>query len=703
MSGNPDQRVDFLVELGTEELPPRALPALEAAFLKEVTQDLEAQSLDFAGARSFATPRRLALLISGLPLRQPDRKIEKKGPPMQVALDENGAPTRAAEAFARGFGVEVGALETLETPKGTWMVYRGQEAGQLTADLLPAIVERALGELPIPRRMRWGDGDAEFVRPAHWLVMLLGDQVLPARILNIDSGNETRGHRFMAPEAIPLTVPGEYPELLEARGRVLVDFSRRRDEILDQIQQAAAAVGGTPVMDAAILDEVTAIVEWPVPVTGSFDQAFLKLPPEVLIATLQEHQLYFPVKDATGALLPHFVTISNLESKEPDQVRRGNERVVHPRLADADFFWTQDSKITLGDRIPELERVVFQKGLGSMLDRSRRMADLATDLADRLKLDRDIASRAAELSKADLLTDMVGEFPELQGTMGAYYARNSGEDESVATAIAEHYLPRHAGDALPQTPAGTAVALADRLDLLAGVFALGRKPTGNRDPFGLRRAAVALLRILVEQELDLNLRELLTRACALQPVERIPEDLEDQLYDFIADRLRSWYLDGNAPIFGPGDVTFEMFESVRARQPDSLADFHQRLIAVHDFVQLDAAVSLAAANKRIANILPDGSEVTDVNSSLFCEDAERALHACVQQLASEHRHDLSHKRYAQALERLAALRPEVDAFFDDVLVMTDDEAIRTNRLALLGKLRQLFLDVADISHIPSSQ
>ncbi len=694
---------DFLVEIGTEELPPKSLAALEHAFSGQVEAGLRSASLAFVSLSSYATPRRLAVLVSGLQLTQPLQTIEKRGPPVAVAFAADGSPTRAALAFAEGCGVPIAAVGRVETSKGAWLFHTAQSPGRPAAELLHGIVTDALKALPIPRRMRWGSGDAEFVRPVHWVVMLLGDVVLPEPVLGIAPGRKTHGHRFHAPEALVIGAPCDYPVLLSGRGKVIPEYAARHDCVLRLANAAALAAGGHPVYSDALLDEVTGLVEWPVAITGSFDAGFLRLPEEVLIATLQGHQRYFPIRDSHERLLPQFVTIANLESLDPDQVREGNERVVLPRLSDAAFFWDQDRKSTLASRVERLGAVVFQHGLGSLMERSRRVASLGGEIAGALGQDAEIVERAALLAKTDLLSAMVGEFPELQGRMGFHYATHDGEPAAVAIAIEEQYLPRHAGDRLPATPAGRALALADRADTLSGVFALGKRPSGNKDPFGLRRAALGLLRILVEDRVDLDLMALLVKAIKLQPVAvKDAPVLADELFDFVMERSRAWYLDGLAPDLPVGAVTAESFEAVRLRRATTPVDFHARLIGVGSFLKLPEAESLAVANKRIANILraaTDGDQRVD--PALFESPEEQALHAAIEKVSDAHRQHLARRDYRQALQGLAALKAPVDAFFEAVLVMADAPAVRDNRLAQLRRLRDLFLDVADLSCLPT--
>lgn len=695
---------DFLVEVGTEELPPKALPELERAFRDQVCAGLSAAGLETGPVASFSTPRRLAVLVEALALAQPVQAVEKRGPPVSVAFDAQGAPTRAALAFAATCGVPVEELKRLDTPKGSWLVFQGNSSGAPAADLLPGIVNAALAALPIPRRMRWGAGDAEFVRPVHWIVMLLGNQVVPGPILGLSPGATTRGHRFLAPGPRPLAVAAAYEEAL-LDGKVVAAFDKRRQRIRKVVDAVATEAGGHAVVDEALLDEVTALVEWPVPLVGRFGPEFLRLPEEVLIATLQGHQRYFPMRDTDGRLLPCFIATANIESLDPAQIRQGNERVVLPRLADAAFFWDQDRRTPLADRLPGLDSVVYQKGLGSLRQRSARIADLARTVAVGVGCDPAHATRAAELAKADLLSQLVGEFPELQGRMGEHYARHDGETPEVAAAIGEQYLPRHAGDSLPATPVGRCLAVADRLDALAGVFALGKRPTGNKDPFGLRRAALGLFRILVEDRVDIDLPRLVKQAVSLQPVKGINQDaLTGEILAFILDRARSWYVEGLAPGLPPGAIDNEMFEAVRLRAPASAVDFHARLTSVRAFMQLPEAASLAAANKRIANILRGAEDVNaDPDPALFQAGEERDLHTALLGVMGDHGERLRRREYGTVLESLAGLRTPVDAFFNAVMVMAEDPRLRRNRLALLQRLRQLFLDVADLSCLSSPQ
>jgi glycyl-tRNA synthetase beta chain len=699
-----DARADFLVELGCEELPPKSLRALGESFSAGVAAGLDSSGLAHAGVYWYASPRRLAVHVRDLARVQPPQRVEKRGPPAAVAFGADGQPTRAAQAFADGCGVPVDALGRLTTDKGSWLYFSAEQAGRPATELLAGIVNAALAGLPIARRMRWGSADTEFVRPVHWLVMLHGSDVVPGEVLGLTAGRSTEGHRFHARGPFELQAAGDYLPVLAERGQVIADFSARRERVRAAVTAAATAAGGSALIDDELLDEVTALVEWPVAITGRIPEQFLRLPEEVLVATLQGHQRYFPVRDGHGQLLPCFVTVSNLASRDPAVVTAGNERVVRPRLTDAAFFFDQDRRQPLAERAGQLSTVVFQKGLGSLHDKSARVAGLATEVAVALDVDPATVSRAALLAKADLLTQMVGEFPELQGEMGYRYALADGEPEAVAIAVGEQYRPRHAGDGIPASAAGRVLALADRLDTLAGAFALGKRPSGNKDPFALRRAALGLLRIIIEGGLELDLPAVIAQALSLQPVRGIDADaLGAELYDFVTDRLRAWYLDGLAPGLPAGAITAEMFEAVRLRRPASPLDFHARLLGVRSFAALPEAASLAQANKRIANILRntpvDAGSLVDPD--LFESAEELALHTAVATARRAHGPLLVRRDYQGALQGLAALRTPVDAFFDAVMVMAEDPARRRNRLAQLHGLRAMFLDVADLSCLPT--
>ena len=686
---------DLLIELGTEELPPKSLQSLSQAFVDGMQRRLAEAGLQAQSAQTFATPRRLAMRLSGLPERQADRRVEKRGPAVAAAFDAEGKPTRAAEGFARSCGVEVDALQRRKTDKGEWLYFEQLQPGRSLAELLPAMIESALADLPIPKRMRWGEREVEFVRPAHWLVLLLDDEVVPARILDLEAGRATRGHRFHAPEAIELANAGEYEQKLEQQGFVLADFEQRRARIREQVEAEAARLGGQAHIDEDLLDEVTALVEWPVAVSGRFDEIFLEVPPEALVMTMQDNQKYFALFDEKGGLLPHFITIANIESRDPAQVVHGNERVIRPRFADARFFFEQDRREPLSNRLQQLETVVFQQQLGSLADKTLRIQRLAGWLAQPCNADRLLAERAAELCKCDLMTDMVGEFPKLQGIMGRYYAQHDGEPEEVAEAIEQHYWPRFAGDETPRVPAGQCVALADRIDTLLGIFAIGQKPSGVKDPFGLRRAALGVIRILIEKQLPVDLAPLLDEAAAALADKVDASAVREEVLDYIFDRLKGYYAEQGLR----GDVV----DAVLARRPTRLLDLDRRVRAVDAFLQEEAALALAAANKRIGNVLRklDFEPDAEIDCSLFAENAEERLFeklVAVERNAVEH---FDRGDYLPGLEQLAELRPVVDDFFDNVMVMTDHEEQKRNRIALLSRLRSVFLRVADLSRIQS--
>jgi glycyl-tRNA synthetase beta chain len=696
------ERRDFLVELGTEELPPKALRTLECAFAEALQSRVHQSALQFGKVESFATPRRLAVLIRRLAAHQPDQLITRRGPPVRASYDAAGAPTRAGLSFASSVGASLESLGTELDAKGnTYLRYEGLKRGAATVSLLPTLVQEALDALPIPRRMRWGEGEAQFVRPVHWLLMLFGSELLPASILGVDAAHMSYGHRFMAPQALRIESPGTYARTLQRRGKVLVDFVVRRDTIRAQVESLAAQLEGRALIGAALLDEVTALVEWPVAIAGQFEARFLSLPREVLISTLQAHQRYFALENSAGELLPWFITISNIESPTPELIRAGNERVVRPRLADAEFFWQQDRQQPLAARVSALAAVTFQAQLGSLAARTERIEALAASIAMRIGADVGASRRAALLCKCDLVSAMVGEFPELQGTMGRYYALADGESPVVAAAIHEHYLPRGAGDELPGSAVGDALALADKLDTLAGIFAIGQKPSGTRDPFGLRRAAIGVLRIVLEHRLELDLPALLMEAAQLQPLSDAATRAESsvvELYDFLLERLRAQYLERTEE----NDVSTEMFDAVLAARPRSLLDFAARLRALVEFIKRPEGQSLAAANKRIANILRKSASAVaqNVDSQLLREASERDLAAALQSLRAPVREHIAQQRYEQALDLLASLRPAVDQFFEHVMVNDPDAALRENRLALLAQLRALFCDIADLSRLP---
>ncbi len=689
------ETADLLVEIGTEELPPKALRSLSLAFTEGVREGLVQAGLEHGEVVPYATPRRLAVLVSDLAAGQPERQLERRGPALKAAFDEEGAPTRAATGFAGSCGVDVEQLEKLENEQGSWLVFRSTEMGQATPSLVPGIVENALAGLPIPKRMRWGSSETEFVRPVHWVLLLYGEDVIEAEILGVNTGRRTRGHRFHHPNSISLEQPSAYALQLYGSAYVVVDFDTRRSMVRKQAEAAAKEFGGKAIINDALLDEVTALVEWPVAVSGSFDEEYLELPDPALIATMQGNQKYFPVVDDAGKLQARFITISNIESSNPDAVRSGNERVIRPRLSDAQFFYRNDLRYSLEERLEGLKTVVFQKDLGSLFEKARRVSRLAAHIAIAMGETPEaveLARRAGRLCKCDLLSEMVGEFPELQGTMGRYYAIASGEPEAVALALEESYAPRVAGAAVPASPTSQAVAMADKLDTLVGIFGIGQVPSGDKDPFALRRAALGALRIMIEAKLDLNLPRLLEAAVAEYP-ESVDRAVVDPVFAFMNERLRAYFLDRG--------ILADVFSAVQARQPERPYDFSRRVQAVGAFRKLPEGEALSAANKRIGNILKkaEGELAEQVDDALFGEDAEWNLAAKLTGLSPQVRKLLEEGDYTGALTRLAGLREAVDDFFDNVQVMAENPAVRKNRLTLLNNIHGLFLQTADISRL----
>jgi len=685
---------DLLIELGTEELPPKALDKLRTAFEAGIKSGLDEAELSFKTIRAYAAPRRLAVVVEDLTTRQQDRLIERRGPATAAAFDASGQATKALQGFARSCGVEVDALETMETDKGAWLVFKQQQTGAETTSLIGDILQKALQNLPIPKRMRWGTLPGEFVRPVHWLVLLFGKEVIPVELLGVSSGNASRGHRFHHPEAIEITSAQSYVQQLKDEGFVLVDMALRKQTIRDQVTALGEKLGGQAVMNEALLNEVTGLVEWPVALSGKYDRRFLELPAEALISSMEEHQKYFAVRDKEGVLLPYFITICNIESQDPAQVVAGNERVILPRLSDAAFFWETDRKQPLAERLEQLKTIVFQNKLGTVYDKSNRVAKLAAVIAGQIGGDGQGAERAALLAKCDLVTEMVGEFPDLQGIMGRYYARLDGEDNDVCEALDEQYLPRFAGDKLPQTKTGQALSLAEKLDTLVGLFSIGQPPTGVKDPFALRRAALGILRIIIESRLDLDLNDLVERALAELGDIATKPDCGNDVMQYLYERLRGYASEQG--------YQNDAFEAVLAVTPSKPMDFMQRLAAVAGFRELEQAEALAAANKRIGNILRKNAaleSVNDINADLLTEMTEQALAQKVALVKTDIAPLLAKADYAGVLTRLAEMRETVDAFFDEVMVMADDLAVRQNRLALLNETRALFLEVADISHL----
>ena len=699
---------DLLVEIGTEELPPRALRRISRALASELAAELDTQGFAHGDPAPYATPRRLAVLVPDVPDTQPDRDVERRGPPLARALDGNGEPTKAALGFARSVGVEVDRLVRIETGDGAWLGYRSTKAGAPLSSLLPEMVERALARLPVPRRMRWADRDTEFARPVHWVVLMHGTVVIQGEILGVSSGRTTRGHRFHHPRDIVLADAAGYPAALRSQGHVAAGFEERMESIREQVDAAARTLGGRALVDTALLEENAALVEWPVAVSGHFDAEFLDLPDAVLVATMQGHQRYFPVAGADGALMPHFIAVSNIESRNVETVRRGNERVIRPRLSDAAYFFATDCEHSLESRLEGLRGVVFQRRLGTLHAKAGRISQLAGRVARAMGgSDRSVAQarRAGLLCKCDLLTEMVGEFPELQGQMGREYARRDGEPEEVADAIGEVYMPRFADDRIPGTAAGRAIAIADKLDTIAGFVSVNQAPTGDKDPFALRRAALGALRIMIEGGLELDLGEMID--AALKPhVDGTRENeggsrevrdrarLRSDMRQLMLDRLRAYFADRSIPA--------DAFNAVLAREPARPIDFANRLRAVEAFRAMPEAASLSSANKRIHNILRQAAQGNigvpgEVDDSLLREDAERTLRDALDRIEPGARTMLDAGEYTGALANLAGLRDDVDRFFDTVKVMDDDPALRGNRLALLARIGALFMETADIS------
>ena len=677
---------DFLVELGTEELPPKALASLGDAFLAGIEKGLQAAGLNYTGKRVYAAPRRLAVLISQLDVQQPDRSINIDGPPLQAAFNAEGQPTQAALGFAKKCGVELSDIDQ----SGPKLRFSQHIPGKATASLLPTIVEDSLNDLPIPKRMHWGASREEFVRPTQWLVMLLGDQVVDCTILSQQAGRESRGHRFHHPQNVVITTPANYVEDLR-KAYVLADFAERRELISKRTAELAMQQEGSAIVPPALLDEVTALVEWPVPLVCSFEERFLEVPQEALITTMQDNQKYFCLLDSEGKLLPRIITVANVESRDPKQIVQGNEKVVRPRLTDAEFFFKQDKKQPLETFNERLKNVVFQAQLGTVYDKAERVSRLAAFIAPLIGGDAQRAGRAGLLSKCDLATEMVGEFPEMQGVAGYYYALNDGEPEDVALALNEQYMPRGAGAELPQTLTGAAVAIADKLDTLVGIFGIGMLPTGSKDPYALRRAALGVLRILIEKQLDLDLTGAVEFAVKQFGTKVKAVGLAEQVLEFIFDRLRARYEDEG--------IDVATYLSVRALQPGSALDFDQRVQAVQAFRKLPEAEALAAVNKRVSNLLSkaEGAIAEQVEPKYFDNANEFSLYSAIQQADQAVQPMAAARQYSESLARLAALRDPVDAFFEAVMVNAEDAKVRANRYALLSRLRGLFLGVADIS------
>lgn len=681
---------EFLIELGTEELPPKQLRTLAEAFAANFAAELATADIAHEGVTWFATPRRLALKVANLTESQPDRVVEKRGPAVNVAFDADGKPTKAAEGWARGNGITVEQAERLVTDKGEWLLFKEQVQGQQTASVVVEMAAKALANLPIAKPMRWGDKETQFIRPVKTLTILFGSELIQGEILGVASARTLRGHRFMGEAEFTIESAEQYPAILEERGKVIADYATRKAMIIEGSQQAAQQLGGIADLEDALVEEVTSLVEWPVVMTAKFEEKFLKVPAEALVYTMKGDQKYFPVYDASKKLLPNFIFVSNIESKEPRHIVEGNEKVVRPRLADAEFFFNTDRKRPLVDRLPLLENAIFQQQLGTIKDKTDRITELAGYIAEQIGADVEKSKRAGLLAKCDLMTSMVFEFTDTQGVMGMHYARHDGEAEEVAVALNEQYMPRFAGDELPSRGVSAAVAMADKLDTIVGIFGIGQAPKGS-DPFALRRASLGVLRILVEYGYQLDLVDLIAKAKSLFGNRLTNANVEQEVIEFMLGRFPTWYQDAGFSI--------DIIQAVLARNPTKPADFDQRVKAVSHFRALEEAEALAAANKRVGNILAkyDGELGEEIDLALLQEDAEKALAEAVEIMAEALEPAFATGKYQEALSKLAGLRAPVDAFFDNVMVMADDEALKKNRLTLLNKLRNLFLQIADIS------
>ena len=681
---------NFLVEIGTEELPPKALKTLATSFADNVEAELNQAGLSFDKIEWFAAPRRLAVKVLNLATQQPSKEIEKRGPAVSAAFDAEGKPTKAAEGWARGCGITVEQAERIATDKGEWLVHRAKIEGQPTKNLLNDIVANALAKLPIPKPMRWADKTVQFIRPVHTVTMLLGDELIEGEILGVASARTIRGHRFLGEKEFEIQHADQYPQLLREKGSVVADFNERKAEILAKSQAKATALGGVADIEESLLEEVTSLVEYPNVLAAKFEERFLAVPAEALVYTMKGDQKYFPIYDKDGKLLPHFIFVSNINPEDPTAIIEGNEKVVRPRLTDAEFFFKTDLKQKLVDRLPRLETVLFQQQLGTLKDKTDRIEQLAGEIAKQIGADEAKAKRAGLLSKCDLMTNMVFEFTDTQGVMGMHYARHDGEDEEVAVALNEQYMPRFAGDELPKSLVASAVALADKFDTLTGIFGIGQAPKGSADPFALRRAALGALRIIVEKNLPIDLEDLVKKSAALFGDKLTNQNVVSDVVDFMLGRFRAWYQDEG--------IAVDVIQAVLARRPTRPADFDARVRAVSHFRTLDSAEALAAANKRVSNILAKAdAAIGEINLTACVEPAEKALAEAVLALRTEVQPLIAQGDYTAVLDKLANLRAPVDSFFDNVMVNAEDPALRQNRLAILNTLQGLFLQVADIS------
>ena len=682
---------NFLAEIGTEELPPKALKKLATAFAENVEAELNQAGLSFDKVEWFAAPRRLAVKVLGLATAQPSKEVEKRGPAVSAAFDAEGKPTKAAEGWAKGCGISVEQAERIATDKGEWLVHRAVIEGQPTKNLLVGIISQALAKLPIPKTMRWGDKTEQFVRPVHTVTLLLGDELIEGEILGVASGTTVRGHRFLGEREFQISHADQYPALLKEKGSVVADFNERKALILAKAQEKATALGGVADIEEDLLDEVTSLVEYPNVLAAKFEERFLAVPAEALVYTMKGDQKYFPIYDKDGKLLPHFIFVSNINPEDPSKIIEGNEKVVRPRLTDAEFFFKTDLKQRLEDQLPRLETVLFQQQLGTLRDKTARIEQLAGEIAKQIGADETKAKRAGLLSKCDLMTNMVFEFTDTQGVMGMHYARHDGEDEEVAVALNEQYMPRFAGDELPKSLVASSVALADKFDTLTGIFGIGQQPKGSADPFALRRAALGALRIIVEKNLPLDLSDLVATSAKLFGDKLTNTNVVEEVVDFMLGRFRAWYQDEG--------IAVDVIQAVLARRPTRPADFDARVRAVSHFRTLDSAEALAAANKRVSNILAkvEGEISSEIDRTLLVEAEEKALAEQVIALQAELAPLFEKGEYQTALDRLAGLREVVDNFFDKVMVNAEDPKLRQNRQAILNNLRNLFLQVADIS------
>ena len=681
----------LLVEIGTEELPPKSLRQLAESFASQLTSELDNAGLSHGATEWFASPRRLAVKIASLSASQADREVEKRGPAIAAAFDAEGKPTKAAEGWARGNGITVDQADRLVTDKGEWLVYRAVVKGESAVSLLPEMIAGVLAKLPVPKLMRWADSDVQFVRPVHTVTLLLGDELIPATLLGVNSGRTIRGHRFMGEAEFSIENADQYPQILQERGKVIADYEARKAAIKADAEAAAEKLGGKADLNDSLLEEVASLVEWPVVLTATFEEKFLAVPSEALVYTMKGDQKYFPVYSQDGKLLPNFIFVANIESTDPQQIISGNEKVVRPRLADAEFFFNTDRKQRLEDQLPRLESVLFQKQLGTLRDKTDRIQVLSGWIAGKIGADVSHATRAGLLSKCDLMTNMVFEFTDTQGVMGMHYARHDGEAEDVAVALNEQYQPRFSGDELPQSLVSCSLAIADKMDTLAGIFGIGQHPKGDKDPFALRRAALGVLRIIVGKNLPLDLQTLTEEAVRLYGDKLTNPSVVDDVIDFMLGRFRSWYQEEGHSV--------DTLQAVLARRPTRPADFDARMKAVSHFRTLEQSAALAAANKRVSNILAKSDEPLNdsVQASLLKENAEITLATYVSALSSKLQPYFAEGRYQEALIELAQLREAVDNFFEQVMVNAEEPEIRINRLTLLAKLRDLFLQVADIS------